>query len=415
VASQEVSAAIETTARESYGRLVAYLAARSGDVAAAEDALADAFRAALNVWPKTGVPEKPEGWLLVAARRRLIDRARHQQIHDAAVPTIEALTVAAQSVAEQNSLFPDERLKLLFVCAHPAIDANLRTPLMLQTVLGLDASRIASAFVVTPAAMGKRLTRAKAKIRESRIPFAIPEASELTDRIDAVLEAIYAMFTLGWDDVSGADARSKDMTDEAVTLGRLVVQQLPEEPEPKGLLALMLYCEARRPARINERGEFVPLSQQDTGRWSMPMIHEAHHLLLAAQRAGKVGHFQLEAAIQSVHTRRAIFGGGTDWEEIALLYEGLARTAPTTGVLVARAGAAAHTRGAAFGWELLQAIPEDAVRTYQPYWAQAAEFLEQLGRTDDACAALERAIGLTENRAPRDFLMKRLARLRGRG
>lgn len=407
----DVAIAIENAARASYGRLMAFLATRCGDVAAAEDALSDAFRRALETWPDTGVPAQPEAWLLVAARRRLTDAARHARVHHSAMQALTVATAEAQSLANAPRVFPDERLKLLFVCAHPAIDAAVHTALMLQTVLGLDAARIASAFLITPAAMARRLTRAKAKIREARIPFEVPEPSELPDRLDAVLEALYATFTLGWDDVAGADARARDLTDEAIALGRLAVALLPNEPEPKGLLALMLYCDARREARVDERGRFVPLTQQDTRRWSMPAIHEAHHLLLEAQRAERIGHFQLEAAIQSVHTRRAIFGGPTDWEEIAVLYEGLVRLAPTTGALVARAGAVAQARGAAAGWALLQAMPREAVKAYQPYWAQATDMLLQLERIDEARAACERAIGLCDHAATRAFLLEKLAAL----
>ncbi len=407
----ETAAAIERAARDSYGRLVAYLAARSRDLAGAEDALADAFRAALETWPGTGVPEKPEAWLLVTARRRLIDRSRHAKVHAEAVPALQILTDRDQELAQGESPFPDNRLKLLFVCAHPAIDVAARTPLMLQTVLGLDAARIASAFLVKPATMAQRLTRAKIKIRDARIPFEIPEAGEWLERLDAVLEAIYATYSLGWNAVTGSDSRSKELAAEAIALGRVLLQLLPDEPEVKGLLALMIYCEARRDARIDARGGFVPLSEQDTGLWSKTMIHEAHHLLLGAERARSIGHFQLEAAIQSEHTRRAVLGGKTDWDEIALLYEGLIRLAPTTGALVGRAAAVAEARGPAAGWALLLQIPPEAVVNYQPYWAQTAHLLAQLGPAPRARTAYERAIGLSEDPATRDFLLRKLSAL----
>ncbi len=407
----ETAAAVEKAARDSYGRLVAYLAARSRDLAAAEDALADAFHAALATWPDLGVPEKPEAWLLVTARRRLIDRARHAKVHAEATPALRLVTEEAQALASRANLFPDERLKLLFICAHPAIDVAARTPLMLQTVLGLDAARIASAFLVKPAAMGQRLTRAKIKIRDARIPFEIPEAAEWPERLDAVLEAIYATYGLGWNAVTGAESRGKDLATEALALGRLLWQLLPDEPEVQGLLALMLYCEARRDARLDAQGGFVPLSGQDTRLWSEPMINEAHHLLLRAERARHIGHFQLEAAIQSVHTRRAIFGGKTAWEEIVVLYEGLVRLAPTTGALVGRVAATAEARGPAAGWELLRQIPPESVVTYQPYWAQAAHLLGQLGRVTEARTAYERAIGLSEDPATRAFLVRKFSDL----
>jgi len=397
--------AIEQVARDSTGRLLAFLAARSRDVAAAEDGLADAFRAALEVWPHTGVPDKPEAWLLTVARRRLIDRTRHARVREAATPTLLAAADEAQELAETESMFPDERLKLLFICAHPAIDAAARTPLMLQTVLGLDAARIASAFIMQPAAMGQRLTRAKAKIHDAGIPFDVPVASMLPSRLDAVLEAIYAAYGSGWDDLAGADPRRMGLAMEAIGLGRLLLGLMPAEPEVQGLLALMLHCEARREARRTAAGGYVPLSEQDVARWSRPMIEEAERLLAAAEQAGRIGRFQLEAAIQSMHARRA-GNGRTDWEAIALLYEGLVRHAPTIGALVGRAAAIAEVRGAATGWAFLQAIPDEAVGSYQPYWALAAHLLKRLDRPEEAAAAYSRAIGLCEDPAMRAFLVQ---------
>ena len=407
----EVRRAIERAARDSYSRLGAFLAARSRDVAAAEDALADAFRAALESWPRDGVPHKPEAWLLVAARRRMIDAARRARTHADAAPTLLAAADEAQEMAGAGAAFPDERLKLLFICAHPAIDASARTPLMLQVVLGLDAARIASAFLVRPSAMGQRLSRAKAKIRDAAIAFELPETKELPSRLGAVLEAIYAAYGSGWDDVAGADPRRKGLAAEAIELGRLLVQLMPTDAEVKGLLALMLYCESRRDARRSVDGAYVPLSEQDVSRWSMPMIAEAERVLTAAKEARRIGRFQLEAAIQSVHAQRAL-GGRTDWEAIALLYEGLAGLAPTVGALVGRAAAVAEARDAAAAWALLQAIPDDAIKTYQPYWALAAHLLGRMRRIE-AVDAYERAIGLCEDPAMREFLMRRARQLPG--
>lgn len=410
MATADVHGTVERVARESYSRLLAFLAVRSRDVAVAEDALADAFQAALQAWPRSGLPDKPEAWLLVTARRKLIDAALHDRVHDAAMPTLLAVADEAYDLATHCSEFPDERLKLLFVCAHPAIDVAARTPLMLQTVLGLDAARIASAFLMKPSAMGQRLTRVKAKIRDAHIAFEVPQAKELPGRLDAVLEAIYATYGTGWDDVAGADVRRKGLAREAILLGRLLLQLLPAEPEVKGLLALMLYCEARRDARLSERGDYVPLSDQDTARWTWPLLEEAHQLLLSAEHARKIGCFQLEAAIQSAHTRRATFGH-TDWEEIALLYEGLVRLAPTVGALVGRAAAVAEARGAATGWSMLEAIPVVSVATYQPYWALTAHLLVSLGRNDEARAAYDRASGLCEDPAMRAYLVRKALRI----
>ncbi|HEX7968532.1 MAG TPA: DUF6596 domain-containing protein, partial [Stellaceae bacterium] len=293
----------------------------------------------------------------------------------------------------------------------PAIDAAARTPLMLQTVLGLDAARIASAFLVRPSAMGQRLTRAKTKIRDAGIAFELPEAKELPPRLDAVLEAIYAAYGSGWDDVAGADPRRKGLAVEAIELGRLLARLMPAEPEVQGLLALMLYCESRRESRRTAPGGYVPLSEQDVARWSRPMIDEADRLVATAAQGGRIGHFQLEAAIQSVHAARASTGR-TDWEAIALLYEALVRLAPTIGAMVGRAAAVAEARDAATGWALLESIPAEAVASYQPYWALAAHLLGRMQRAEEAGAAYTRAIGLCEDPAMRDFLAQQARQAR---
>lgn len=409
--------AIERVARDAYGRLVAFLTARTRDVAAAQDALADAFLAALEVWPRTGVPATPEAWLLTAARRRLLDAARHAHVRDAAAPALrsaadaamEVAVTAALTVADHDVVFPDDRLGLLFLCAHPAIDPAVRTPLMLQTVLGLDAARIASAFLVKPATMGQRLTRAKGRIRDAGIPFALPGESELPGRLGAVLEAVYAAFGSGWEDVGGAEPGPHGLTAEAIHLGRVLVQLLPDQPEPHALLALMLHCEARRDARRGPAGEYVPLAEQDVARWRRPLVDEAERSLLRAAELSRgtplFGRFQLEAAIQSAHARRATTGR-TDWEAIALLYEGLVRHTPAIGALVGRAAAVGEARGPSAGWELLQFIPADAVAEYLPYWALAAHLHARMHRTVEADAAYRRALALCKDSAVRDFLAR---------
>jgi RNA polymerase sigma-70 factor (ECF subfamily) len=395
--------AAELAARASYGRLVAYLARRSRDVAAAEDALGDAFVAALATWPRDGVPDKPEGWLLATARRRLLDAGRHAAVGARALPALHAVVDEADGAAASGPVFPDERLALLFVCAHPAIDEGMRTPLMLQTVLGLDAARIAAAFVVPAATMGQRLVRVKTKIRDAGIRFEVPDPRELPARLGPVLEAIYAAYGSGWEDVAGAEARREDLADEAIWLGRLVTRLLPDEPEAWGLLALMLHCEARRAARRDASGGYVPLGRQDVERWAWPMIEEAERTLLVAARAGVPGRFQLEAAIQSAHAQRG-HTGRTDWDAIALLYEGLVRLAPTVGACVGRAAALAEARGAGPALAALDALPSTVVASYQPYWALRAHLLATLGLADEAAQAYTRAIGLSEDEAVRAFL-----------
>ncbi len=406
VEQEETRRLVEQAARASYGRLIAFLSARSGNVALAEDALADAFRAALETWPRSGAPAKPEAWLLTAARRRLIDGARHEKVVGLATTELLSLTEEAAEMAETQASFPDERLKLMFICAHPAIDAAARTPLMLQTVLGLDAARIASAFLIQPAAMGQRLARAKAKIRDARIGFALPQPRDLQERLEAVVEAIYAAYGSGWDDIAGADPRRNGLAAEALDLGGLLIQLCPE-PEAKGLLALMLHCEARRPARRGSRGEYVPLTEQDVTLWQQPMIDRADALLADAAGVRRIGRFQLEAAIQSVHAQRRI-SGITEWPIIAMLYEGLIRHAPTIGALVGRAAAVVEAHGAEAGMPLLAEIPREAVERYQPYWALAAHLHRKLGNAAEAASAMERAIGLCEEPAVREFLTRKL-------
>ena len=406
-ARQAAHDAAALAARTAYGRLVAYLAARWRDVAAAEDALGDALVAALETWPRDGVPDKPEAWLFTAARRRLLDAARRAGVRAEAAADLRIVMDDTHGAGDAS--FPDERLKLLFVCAHPAIDETVRTPLMLQTVLGLDAARIAAAFVVAPATMGQRLVRAKAKIRDAGIRFEVPERRELPPRLEAVLEAIYAAYGTAWEDVDGADPRRRGLADEAIWLGRLVTRLLPGEPEALGLLALMLHCEARRAARRDADGRYVALAEQDVARWSRAAIEEAEQLLARAAEAGAPGRFQLEAAIQSVHAQRATSGRHTDWDAIALLYEGLIRIAPTIGARVGQAAALGEAGGPGAGLHALDAIPLDAVVAYQPYWALRAHLLARTGRPDDARACYARAIGLSEEPAVRAFLAARSA------
>jgi RNA polymerase sigma-70 factor (ECF subfamily) len=400
-------AVIEAVARESYGRLVAYLAARSGDVAGAEDALSEAFGAALQRWPADGVPQKPEAWLLHAARNRLIDAARHAHVRKKTEPLLQ-LAAEAEDVATMQPTFPDERLKLLFVCAHPAIELAARTPLMLQTVLGLDAARIASAFLVSPAAMEQRLVRAKTKIREAGIPFRVPDAPEWDERAAFVLDAIYSAYTTGWESAIDLGATHHALAGEAIAIGRTLVQLLPNEPEAHGLLALMLHCEARRAARYGRAGEFVPLDRQDTALWSRSMIDEAESHLRAASAFKRIGRYQLEAAIQSIHAHRAV-SGGIDWPEIALLYEGLVRLTPTVGAQVGRAVALAEAGDVATGLAALEAITAERTANYQPWWAARAHLLRQLGRNAEARAAFERAASLTDDSALRAHLLESAA------
>ncbi|MQB42009.1 DUF6596 domain-containing protein [Rhizobium sp. ICMP 5592] len=409
--SLEAGRAAERVARQSYGKLVAFLAARSGDVPSAEDALSEALTAALNSWPERGIPDNPEAWLLVAARRNLYRAARHAKVKVAARDTIAvAFEEAEERMNADGPTFPDERLKLLFTCTHPAIDRLAHTPLMLQTVLGIDAKTIARAFIVSPETMSQRLVRAKAKIREARIPFSVPDRSMLPGRLAGVLSAIYAAYGLGWDGLDGEDGKRSSLADEAIWLGRALLAILPEEPEAAGLLSLMLYCEARRNARRNAEGCYVPLDEQDTTRWNAIMIAEADNLLQQAGAFDRFGPFQCQAAIQSVHAQRRR-SGVTDWTALTMLYDALVQMTPTAGARVSRAAAIGRAQGATAGLHHLNQMVERDIASYQPYWAVRAHLLVEAGDMAGAATAYRTAIGLSDSEAVREFLSERLAAL----
>jgi predicted RNA polymerase sigma factor len=398
----------EAVARRSYGKLVAFLASRSHDVAAAEDALSEAFAAALTDWPRNGCPANPEAWLLTVARRKAIDMhrawGRHEVADDQLLATIEG-------AAEADTTIPDQRLALMFACAHPAIDAGVRAPLILQVILGLDAKAIASAFLTSPSAMGKRLVRAKDKIRQAGIPFRIPEHAELAPRLDAVLDAIYAAYTEGWTDPGGTDVTRRDLPEEAIFLARLVTELLPHEPEAAGLLALMLHTEARRRARRGKDGEFIPLAAQDSTLWDGQMIFEAEMLLRRASALGTIGRYQLEGALQSAHVYRCRTGH-TNWTDVVQLYDALFTLSGSPVVAINRALAIAEVHGADAALEAMPDSHADArLPEYQPYWAARADLLARAGACAEARRAYEIAIGLEQDAAVRRFLQQRQSAL----
>jgi predicted RNA polymerase sigma factor len=397
----------ELVARRSYGKLVAFLAARTGDVAAAEDALSDAFASALSRWREQGCPDNPEAWLLTVARRKLIDVARRERRNETAVNQLLHFGIDPETPAIAADL-PDQRLGMLFACTHPAIEVAIRAPLMLQVVLGLNAKVIGSAFLTSPAAMGKRLVRAKQKIRHAGIPLRVPEREELPGRLEAVLAAIYAAFSEGWTEPGGTDLERRELAGEAIYLARLVSELLPDQAEAIGLLALLLHAEARRAARRNAEGEYVPLSEQDQSRWDWPMLAEAESLVRRASGMGTVGRYQLEAAIQSAHVYRCRTGQ-PNWPEILELYDVLATLTDSPVVEMNRALASAEVDGPAAALEALERIARDGrLAGYQPYWAMRAELLWRTGAREAAREAYRMAIGLEEDPSVRRFLQRKL-------
>lgn len=395
--------AAEASARRSYGKLVAILSARMHDVDAAEDALSEAFASALSDWPVHGVPINPEAWLLTAARRKMIDNGRRQKKIDY-VPDYERLISDIEADEEDGQRIPDDRLRLMFACAHPAIEYSVRAPLMLQTILGFDAVTIASSFLVSPTTISQRLVRAKSKIRQAGIPFRVPERADMDERLVAVLDAIYAVYTVGWSDPAGTDSSLRNLAAEGVWLGRLLASLLPEAPEALGLLSLMLYAESRRYSRRNARGEYVPLADQNTKLWDVTLIEEAEELLQQASRIGTTGRYQLEAAIQSAHTVRRITGV-SDWGAIEGLYGALHAMTGSPVVAINRAIAVAEARDPSAGLALLDLLADDfRVMEYQPYWAARAELLTRIKKTEEAVEAYQRAIGLESDPAVRHFL-----------
>jgi predicted RNA polymerase sigma factor len=407
--ASEVAQAL-VNARQSYGRLLALLASRSGDLAGSEDALAEAFAQAVETWPNKGVPTNPEAWLMAVAKNRQLDVWR-SAAHQTSVPLIEEEVEDVLITDIDHDAIPDERLKLLFVCAHPAIDSALRAPLMLQTVLGLEAEAIGAAFLVPTATMAQRLVRVKRKIKDAGIPFETPSQSDMPARLESVLEAIYGAYSIGWQDWLGSIEQSDrgpddSFAEEAHYLANLLAQLLPDEPEVLGLASYVALASSRRNARFDSLGNFVTLDQQDTSIWNSDRIRFGETLLQTASSMGKFGRFQLEAAIESVHIDRRR-SGSTDWASLTLLYEGLLRSAPSMGAAVARAVAVGHAQGYIQGLGALEQIPEDMRTRFQPAWVAKAHLLEMGGDFVAALKAIDDAITLTIDIKLREYLLKR--------
>jgi RNA polymerase sigma-70 factor (ECF subfamily) len=399
-----VTAVAEAAARDGYGRLLALLAAADGDVAAAEDALGDALERALATWPGQGVPASPEAWLLTVARNRQRDRWRSAEVRRTA-PLVPELHAPVHLDDVDPDAVGDRRLELMLVCAHPAVDRAVRTPLMLNVVLGFTAPQVAAAFGVPGATMATRLVRAKRRIKEIRLPFVLPDRSVLPDRLPAVLEAVYGAYVVEW---STAAPEPRRLPHEALRLAEILAELLPHDPEVRGLAALVLFDAARAPARLDDDGRFVPLDRQDPSRWDHALVEQARAHLRAAAADGVLGRFQLEAAIQAVHCARTS-GAATDWASLRPLHEGLHRLAPSLGSGVALAAVVGETDGPAAGLAALDRLLGDSPSAgrFQPAWATRAHLLARLGKADDAVAAYGKAISLTHDAAQRRYLVER--------
>lgn len=386
---------IEQTARTSYGKLLAILTkASNGDVALAEDVLSQAFIKALEVWPVSGAPTNPDGWLVKTARNAIVDRFRHLKVQD------QSIDFLLDRLEQDASEYPDQRMALLFVCAHPAISEEIRTPLMLQTVVGLSIEQIASAFLLSPAALEKRLVRAKKKIKEAGIPFEAPEKSELPGRLEEVLDAVYAAYGTSWNEMT------ETLESEALFLTRLIVETLPREAEPKGLLAVMQFCSSRKVARRFE-GRYVPLDEQDVKLWDKKLLNEAELLLRSAFELKNPGRYQWEAAIQSGHVARRLLGIDNRRELLAL-YRVLLTAAPSVGAWISYAGAFLSFGEELEAEKILDALANEGLESHQPYWVLKATLAHKQGRIVEAKKFSDHAIGLTEDPAVVVFLRQKL-------
>lgn len=392
-------------ARDSYGRLLALLSAATSDLASAEDALADAFERALRTWPDQGVPGNPDGWLLTVARNRLRDRWKSAESRRTRPLDIDQDAPALLDDIDIDAI-PDRRLELMLVCAHPAIDPAIHTPLMLNTVLGFTAGQIAQAFSMPTSTMATRLVRVKRRIKVARIPFRIPGHSRLAAAMDGVLEAVYGAYAIDWA-TTGPQARR--LPSEALHLAEVLTTLVPDDPEAHGLAALVQLSAARAEARIDGHGRFVPLAEQDPLSWDHRLIARAHEHLRAAYARGALGRFQLEAAIQAVHCARRETGT-TDWPTLLTLHRLLNTVAPSLGGGVAFAAVTAEVDGPAAGLALLDTLLEDAgqqARRFQPARATRAHLLDRLGRGQEAVTAYDGAIDLTHDAAERRYLQDR--------
>jgi RNA polymerase sigma-70 factor, ECF subfamily len=404
----DVDAAVSAAFQQEWGRIVATLIRMTGDWDLAEECAQDAFTTALARWPADGVPDRPGAWLTTTARNRALDKLRRSKNEAAKLKEAAMLSEPPEPADTGGSGVTDDRLRLIFTCCHPALSLEARVALTLRTLAGLTTAEIARAFLVPEATMAKRLVRAKHKIRDAGIPYRVPPAHLLPDRMTGVLGVLYLLFNEGYAATSGPDLVRLDLCAEAIRLGRILAGLMPAEPETSGLLALMLLTDARRPARFDARGDVITLDEQDRNRWDAAEIGEGLALLDAAIRHRRAGQYQLQAAIAACHARAAD-PADTDWAQIAALYGLLREVTPSAVVELNRAVAVAMADGPAAGLQLVDALEADGqLAGYHLLTATRADFLRRLGRLEEAAASYREALDMTATEPERRFLSRRL-------
>ncbi|HEY6309532.1 MAG TPA: RNA polymerase sigma factor [Streptosporangiaceae bacterium] len=415
----DVRAAVDAAFRDEWGRVVATLIRTTGDWDLAEECAQDAFAMALQRWPRDGIPGKPGAWLTTAARNRAIDVLRRRTVGAAKLREVAAMTDEpwyqpgpAADGADESGV-PDDRLRLIFTCCHPALTLEARVALTLRTLAGLTTAEIARAFLASEATMAKRLVRAKQKIQNAKIPYRVPPAHLLPERVPGVLGVLYLLFNEGYSATAGADLLRQNLCAEAIRLARVLASLMPDEPEATGLLALMLLTDARRLARIDAQGDLVTLEDQDRGMWDAAEIGEGVSLLDGALRRGRPGPYQVQAAIAACHAT-ALTAADTDWWQIAVLYEQLLRSLPTPVVELNHAVAVGMADGPAAGLPLVEALEASGkLAGYHLLPATRADFLRRLGRRPEAASAYREALALASTDTERRFLRRRLEETSG--